>query len=99
MTSCNSTDQHICDEIQVWVKKSNEIYLVYLKLSLYADCIILVVSLIVLARVIFIFKRRDWFLILTPAFFLLYGIFYIPYDYLTRYHKSNSKLAVAGYFC
>ena len=78
--------------------------MVYLKSSLYADCIILVVSLIVLARVIFIFKRRDWFLILTPAFFLLHGIFYLPYDYLTKNHRSNSielrnGLSVAGYFC
>ena len=57
-------------------------YAFYEKCALWADVIILVVSMIVLYRVVFIFKRRDWFLILTPTFFMLHGVLGLPFDYL-----------------
>ena len=65
-------------------------YAFYEKCALWADVIILVVSMIVLFRVVFIFKRRDWFLILTPTFFMLHGVVGIPFDYLILNRSDNT---------
>ena len=104
-SDCHSTDIHLCDEITNWSNKAFKVYDYYLWLSLIADFIILFASLIVLTRVYFIFKRRDWFLILTPGFFFLKGLLYVPYDLLTIKHFKaeiigtiRDYLSVFGFF-
>ena len=101
-SECYSTDINLCDAIHTWSEKAFSVYDFYKRLSIVSDSIILVASMIVLARVIFIFKRKDWFLILTPLFFMCHGMLYVPYDFLTIYNRDADKtrdaLEISGFF-
>ena len=98
MSYCNNTtpdyDANICkefkDEEDKWNHSGQAVYAFYQHVALWADCIILVVSMIVLFRVVFIFKRRDWFLILTPTFFMLHGALGIPFDYFILHRDDKT---------
>ena len=80
----------VCQLEREWNDRADNVYSFYLRLSLVSDVIILFTSLIVLAAIIFIFKRKDWFLILTPLFFLLHGVTYVPYDIFTVYGNRQA---------
>ena len=70
--TCASTDY------ECQIKNINhyafKIYDFQKKFTLFANVVIIIVSLIILVRVTCIHKRCDWFLILTPAFYLVFGI-------------------------
>ena len=101
-STCNA-EQSVCDEIESLTARSQEIYISTLKFSILADVIILVASVIVLALVICKFKGKDCFLYMTPLFFLIYGILYIPYDWMrlerNREHQElMHNLEITGFF-
>ena len=58
--------------------KKAAVYYVYERFAIVADSIILISSLLVLYRVVVVNKRKDWFLLWTPIFYLLYALNYVP---------------------
>ena len=74
------------------------------QISLFTDVIVLLSSGTVVAIIVCKYKRNDWFLILTPLFFFLYGLLYIPNDILRlkNIHVVNGKLyralEITGFF-
>ena len=103
-SDCHSDDPEICDEIERYREDALSVYHFTLQFSLFTDVIVLIASGTVLAIIVCKYKRSDWFLILTPLFFFLYGLLYIPYDSLRLFdtHHSNEKLQhaleITGFF-
>ena len=101
-STCNA-EQSVCDEIESLTERGHIIYIHTLKFSILTDVIILAASVIVLALVICKYKGKDCFLYMTPLFFLLYGILYIPYDWMrlrsNREHEElMHNLEITGFF-
>ena len=103
MADCNPDNSTICQKIQWYDNNKAVVYYVYERFALVADSIILLSSVLVLYRVVIVYKRKDWFLFWTPMFYLLFGLCYVPQDILILCDRINSDLrswlAIFGFWC
>ena len=101
-STCNA-EQSVCDEIESLTQRGADIYVRTLKFSILSDTIILVASVIVLSVVVCKYKGKDCFLFMTPLFFLIYSLLYIPYDCFRLLHDREHAellhdLEISGFF-
>ena len=103
MIDCKPDDSSVCQQIRDYDHRKAEVYFIYERFALVTDTIILISSVLVLYRVVIVYKRKDWFLFWTPMFYFLFGLCYVPQDILILCDELNSNLrswlAVFGFWC
>ena len=61
------------EELEVWETRYDTIVMVTKWFYLFTNVMTAVVSLGVLITVVFVYKRRDWFLVTIPSCMFMYG--------------------------